>query len=168
MKKNDKDTAKSTRVLEKEGSPNTSTPRRSGRNKTVVSTGQEHFSSPNTLYESPALKPLNIDKTEGFVPSKANDLKFKYDSPSGLRAEELDALLKPPPRPKNFPADLASEKVLLAKSYKFFGQRPKANAASQMVEQMELKMKCRQEGVETAMAEDDRCNEVWSIKERKE
>jgi hypothetical protein len=127
--------------------------RRSERNKTPIAVEVEGSSSLIARPERPTLEPLNLDQDEGFMPSAATDFKFKYGSPSGRRAEELDALLKPPPRPKTFPADLAGEKVFIAKSYKVFGAKPKANAADHLVEQIELEMEQRQQEME--MEEDD-------------
>jgi hypothetical protein len=66
---------------------------------------------------------LNLDTDEGFMPSADNDFKFKYDSPSGRTAAELDALLMPPARPKVFPQDLSSSHRMRL-SYKKLGDMP--------------------------------------------
>ncbi|KAG9194798.1 hypothetical protein G6011_04833 [Alternaria panax] len=134
--------------------------RRLGRNKTGMSSDRKISSPPTTQIKPSISQPLNLDENEGFIPSMANCFRFRYDSPSGLRAEELGALLKPPSRPKGFPADFTNEKISIAKSYKCRGQKSKANVADQMIEQMELEMNQRQQDVETMMAEDDRQNEL--------
>jgi hypothetical protein len=135
--------------------PRDSSLRRSERNKTPIAVEVEGLSSLIAQSKRPTPEPLNLDQDGGFMPSAATDFKFKYDSPSGRRAEELDALLKPPPRPKMFTADLASEKVFIAKSYKVFGSKPKANAADQLIEQMELEMEQRRQEIDMEMQEED-------------
>jgi hypothetical protein len=155
------------RIKKEESSANTSL-RRSKRNKPSVAAESEHPPPPAPQPELPASEPLNLDENEGFMPSAANNFKFKHDSPTDLRSKELDMLLKPPQRPKAFPADLAGEKVLIAKSYKVFGTKPKANLANHLVNQMELDHAQRQEEVEMVMAEDDRWSELWGTKEWEE
>jgi hypothetical protein len=92
--------------------------RRSGRNKTPIAVKMKSFSSVIAQPERPPPEPLNLDHDEGLMPFPVTNSRSKCDSPSIQRAEELNALLKPPARPKMFPAYLTSEKVLIAKSYK--------------------------------------------------
>ncbi|KAI4670810.1 uncharacterized protein J4E88_009562 [Alternaria novae-zelandiae] len=136
----------------KEENPGESPPlRRSTRKKSAATPRAGNSSSKAIESEQPAPEPLKLDEGEGFMPSAASDFKFKYDSPSGLQAKELDALLKPPSRPKAFPADLAGEKTFGHKSYKGFGSRPKENAANDRVREMELEHARTQQDVEMAM-----------------
>ncbi|KAI1523180.1 Prothymosin domain containing protein, partial [Pyrenophora tritici-repentis] len=73
-----------------------------------------------------------------FMPSASNDLQFEYDSPTGLDAEELNALFKLPPRPKNDPRDLASLKTEgIAKSFMWLGIKPKLGLPYDLVHGME-------------------------------
>ncbi|KAI0571891.1 hypothetical protein Alg130_10716 [Pyrenophora tritici-repentis] len=72
------------------------------------------------------------------MPSASNDLQFEYDSPTGLDAEELNALFKLPPRPKNDPRDLASLKTEgIAKSFMWLGIKPKLGLPYDLVHGME-------------------------------
>jgi hypothetical protein len=161
-------TTEATKPIKKEESAKNMFLRRSGRNKPSVAAEAKHSPPPAPQPELRTPDPLNLDENEGFMPSAANNFKFKYDSPTGLRSKELDMLLKPPQRPKAFPADLAGEKVFIAKSYKVFGTKPKANLANHLVDQMELDHAKRQEEVEMVMAEDDRWSELWGTKEWEE
>ncbi|KAI4622812.1 uncharacterized protein J4E87_005905 [Alternaria ethzedia] len=161
-------TLESTNSAKKETSREVIPLRRSTPNKTAAALGAGKSSSKAIESEQPAPEPLKLDEGEGFMPSAANDFKLKYDSPSGRRAEELDALMKPPSRPKTFPADLAGEKTFGHKSYRGFGTRPKDDAAHKMVEEMELEHARAQQDVEMAMEEEDRWDELWGVEEWKE
>ncbi|KAI4672418.1 uncharacterized protein J4E78_000919 [Alternaria triticimaculans] len=155
--------------LAKEETPREVIPlRRSTRKKTAAAPGAGNSSSKAIESEQPAPEPLKLDEGEGFMPSAANDFKFKYDSPSGLQAKELDALLKPPSRPKAFPADLAGEKAFGHKSYKGFGSRPKENAANDRVREMELEHARTQQDVDMAMEQEDMWSELWGVNEWEE
>ncbi|KAH6882603.1 hypothetical protein BKA58DRAFT_396876 [Alternaria rosae] len=157
-------TLESTNSAKKEN-PREGTPlRRSKRNKTAAAPGTGKSPSKAIKPEQPAPEHLRLDEGEGFMPSAGNNFKFKFDSPTGLRAREVDALLKPPNRPKAFPDDLAGEKAFLYKSYKVFGAKPKSNATDEMVKQMDFEHALTQQEVERAMAEDDRWNEIWGVK----
>ena len=161
-------TLESTHSAKKE-TPRESPPlRRSTRKKTAAAPGAGESSSKAIEPVQPAPEPLRLDEGEGFMPSAANEFKFKYDSPSGLQAKELDALLKPPSRPKAFPADLAGEKTFLSKSYKATGTRPKKNAADDRVKEMELEHARTQQDVEMAMEQEDMWSEFWGVDEWKE
>ncbi|KAI4952078.1 hypothetical protein J4E91_003540 [Alternaria rosae] len=152
-------TLESTNSAKKEN-PREGTPlRRSKRNKTAAAPGAGKSPSNAIEPEQPAPEHLRLNEGEGFMPSAENNFKFKFDSPTGLRAREVDALLKPPNRPKAFPADLAGEKSFLYKSYKVFGTKPKSNVADEMVEQMEFEHASAQQEVKRVMAEDDGWNE---------
>lgn len=161
-------TLESTNSAKKEN-PREGTPlRRSKRNKTAAAPGTGKSPSKAIEPEQPAPEHLRLDEGEGFMPSAGNNFKFKFDSPTGLRAREVDALLKPPNRPKAFPADLAGEKAFLYKSYKVFGTKPKSNAADEMVKEMEFEHALAQQEAKRVMAEDDRWNELWGVKEWEE
>ena len=148
-------TLESTNSAKKE-TPRESPPlRRSTRNKTAAAPGAGNSSSKIIESEQPTPEPLKLDEGEGFMPSAENDFKFKYDSASGRRAEELDALLNPPSLPKAFPADFAGEKTFLSKSYKATGTRPKKNAADDRVKEMELEHARAQQDVDMAMGQED-------------
>ncbi|KAF2829071.1 hypothetical protein CC86DRAFT_275587, partial [Ophiobolus disseminans] len=75
-----------------------------------------------------------------FMPSAENDFKFKYDSPSGLTAAQLDKLLMPPARPaiSEWDADGLSKYGVGALSYVHTGTRPKKGFAEQLVAGMEI------------------------------
>jgi hypothetical protein len=77
-------------------------------------------------------RPLNLDTTEGFMPSAANDFKFKYDSPSGRTASELDTLLNPP---KFGTMNKASFKMRT--THRRLQERPKVGVAERLVKEME-------------------------------
>ncbi|KAI4961686.1 hypothetical protein J4E86_000715 [Alternaria arbusti] len=148
-------TLESTNSAKKE-TPRESPPlRRSTRNKTAAAPGAGNSSSKIIESEQPTPEPLKLDEGEGFMPSAENDFKFKYDSASGRRAKELDALLNPPSLPKAFPADFAGEKTFLSKSYKATGTRPKKNAADDRVKEMELEHARAQQDVDMAMGQED-------------
>ncbi|KAI4939642.1 uncharacterized protein J4E92_000928 [Alternaria infectoria] len=142
--------------------------RRSTRKKTTSAprAGDSSSKAIETVQSAP--EPLKLDEGEGFMPSAEDDFKFKYDSASGRRAEELDALLNPPGRPKAFPADLAGEKTFLSKSYKATGTRPKKNAADDRVKEMELEHARAQQDVDMAMEQEDMWSEFWGVDEWKE
>ncbi|KAI4623912.1 hypothetical protein J4E80_003724 [Alternaria sp. BMP 0032] len=161
-------TLESTHSANKENTREDPPLRRSTRNKTSAAPGSKDLVSKTIESEQPAPGPLKLDEGEGFMPSAANAFKFKYDSPSGLQAKELDALLKPPSRPKAFPADLAGEKTFGHKSYKGFGSRPKENAANDRVREMELEHARTKQGVEMAMEQEDMWSELSGVNEWEE
>jgi len=76
--------------------------------------------------------------TEDFS-SPANDFKFKYDSPSGRTAAQLNALLAPPARPpvSAWDANGLYDYGIGPLSYDHLGSRPKEDLAEKLVEQME-------------------------------
>lgn len=86
---------------------------------------------------SDVIPPLNLDTSEGFLPSAASSYAFKYDSPSSTLAADLDKILKPSGRPKRFPLDLKAEKTSIVKSYTQLGTKPETGLASRLVQDME-------------------------------
>jgi len=159
------------RTLESTNSAKKETPReviplrRSTRKKTAAAPGAGNSSSKAIESEQPTPEPLKLDEGEGFMPSAENDFKFKYDTVSGRQAEELDALLKPPSRPKAFPADLAGEEAFFSKSYRVTGARRKDNAADKMVDEMELEHAGAQRDLDIAMEQEYMWSELWGVEE---
>ncbi|KAF7575096.1 hypothetical protein A1F96_09365 [Pyrenophora tritici-repentis] len=71
-----------------------------------------------------------------FATSSSDSEEEQY--PTGLDAEELNALFKLPPRPKNDPRDLASLKTEgIAKSFMWLGIKPKLGLPYDLVHGME-------------------------------
>lgn len=60
------------------------------------------------------------------MPSAANGFKFKYDSPSGRTAEELDLLFELPADP---PEEPRYKRMIMR--YKRFGELPKSGDADE-------------------------------------
>ncbi|RAR08232.1 hypothetical protein DDE83_006073 [Stemphylium lycopersici] len=114
-----------------------------------------HFTSSDERSEAES---LHLD-TIGFMPSADNDYQFVDDSPFGGRAEELNDLLKPPSRAKNFPTDLAGQKANLCKTYRFLGSLPKPGHVRDMVARMEQGMKKLQKQVDKDMQEEAQSKE---------
>ncbi|KAH7356122.1 hypothetical protein BKA66DRAFT_446074 [Pyrenochaeta sp. MPI-SDFR-AT-0127] len=84
-----------------------------------------------------------VGKTEGSMPSAENGYQFKYGSPSGRTALELNNLLKPPVYPIECPMDSMFEGTYISKSYKRIGSHPPPGLADRLVEQMENDHKAR-------------------------
>jgi hypothetical protein len=76
--------------------------------------------------------PLRLDTAEGFMPSVTTDFKFKYDSPSGRTASELDTLLT---LPKFGTMNKASS--IMPTTHRRLQDRPKAGVAERLVKEME-------------------------------
>ncbi|KAA8622796.1 hypothetical protein PtrV1_04102 [Pyrenophora tritici-repentis] len=100
-------------------------------------------SSPTLLpvHEEEVMEDISVHEEEvmeEIFPELDGEVTFEYDSPTGLDAEELNALFKLPPRPKNDPRDLASLKTEgIAKSFMWLGIKPKLGLPYDLVHGME-------------------------------
>jgi hypothetical protein len=143
-------------------------PRRSEGHKAPIVEEPDATLKPQGPTSSPASQPLNLD-TFGFMPSEANNYQFKYDSPSGRTAAELNKLFNMPPRPKAFPQDLKGKKNFgITTSYTYLGAKPKPKLAQTAVDDMEEADRRRKEQVEEAMQKLDEWDELWGVKEWEE
>lgn len=93
-----------------------------------------------------------------YVPSAENDFTFKYESPSGRSAAELNKLLRPGAKPAKFPHDRNTAMPL---SYGHVGALPPAGLADKFLEKMEerheknLKEQGGKDGEETDEYDDE-------------
>lgn len=92
--------------------------------------------SPRVNKQPKPVIPLNLDTTEGFMPSATNNYKFKFDSPSGRTAARLDTLLMPPAQPTD-KMPLWFDSVCTTKTRKLIGSRPRPGEADRLVKKME-------------------------------
>jgi len=93
-------------------------------------------------------RPRMLGTEDFFTP--ANDFKFKYDSPTGRTAAQLNALLAPPARPpiSAWDANGLYDYGIGPLSYDHLGSRPKTDLAAKLVEQMEVAHAAEAEKVE--------------------